>query len=142
MYKRKMGLDYGDVRIGIAMSDLMGMIASTYETYIRKGLDADIQHLLDIIKLKDVDTIVIGLPVNMDGTHGTRVDKTKEFAQKLSELTPAKIVFIDERLTSKSAERILINADVRREDRKLYIDKLSATIILQDYLDRNKVSFN
>ncbi|MCK9575032.1 MAG: Holliday junction resolvase RuvX [Clostridia bacterium] len=136
MYKRKMGLDYGDVRIGIALSDLMGIIANAYETYTRVEIEKDIQHIINIINLKEVDTVVIGLPINMDGTSGIRVEKTKDFAQKLSDHTTAKIVFIDERLTSVSAEKILINAEVRRENRRLYIDQVSASIILQDYLDR------
>lgn len=142
MYKRKMGLDYGDVRIGISISDLMGIIANSYETYTRLELEKDIKHIVDLIKLKEVDTVVIGLPINMNGTSGIRVDKTKEFAQKLSQYTDAKIVFLDERLTSVSAEKILINADVRRENRKLYIDQVSASIILQDYLDRMSKKIN
>jgi len=137
-----MGLDYGDVRIGISISDLMGIIANSYETYTRLELEKDIKHIVDLIKLKEVDTVVIGLPINMNGTSGIRVDKTKEFAQKLSQYTDAKIVFLDERLTSVSAEKILINADVRRENRKLYIDQVSASIILQDYLDRMSKKIN
>ena len=135
MYHRKMALDLGDVRIGIALSDLTGMIASGLETYTRRNESRDIAHIIEIAKQKSVDTIVIGLPINMDGTHGPRAQKTKEFAQLLSEHTDAKIVFWDERLTSYEAERILIEAGMRRQNRRQVIDKLAATIILQEYLN-------
>lgn len=132
---RKMGLDYGDVRIGIALSDLMGIIANAYESYTRKTLSEDLNYLAELAKSQNVDTIVIGLPINMDGTHGDRVTKTQEFAEQLKNVTDAKIKFMDERLSSLSAEKILIEADVRREKRKQVIDKVAASIILQNYLD-------
>lgn len=132
---RKMALDYGEVRIGIAFSDIMNIIANGYETYTRKDLDSDLQYLASLCKEKEVDTIVIGLPVNMDGTEGERAIKTREFAEKLSTITQLPIKFLDERLTSVSAEKMLIEASVRREKRKQVIDKISATIILQNYLD-------
>ena len=76
---RKMCLDYGDVRIGIALSDMLGIIASGLETYTRKDEDADIEHILKLIQDNSVDTVVIGLPINMDGTSGTRAEVTKAF---------------------------------------------------------------
>lgn len=132
---RKMCLDYGDVRIGIALSDMLGIIASGLETYTRKDEDADIEHILKLIQDNSVDTVVIGLPINMDGTSGTRAEVTKAFGSKLAEKTTAKVVYLDERLSSVSAEKLLIQADVRRDKRKQVIDKLAATIILQNYLD-------
>ena len=134
---RKMALDYGEVRIGIAFSDLLNIIANGYETYTRRTLDKDLEYLSTLAKEREVDTIVMGLPINMDGTEGERALATREFADKLHEASGLPIVFIDERLTSVSAERMLIEADVRRENRKKVIDKVSATIILQSYLDRN-----
>ena len=89
----------------------------------------------------NVKTIVIGLSLNMDGTSGDRVEKTYMFAEELKKFTDAKIDFLDERLTSVSAEKILISADVSRKKRKEVLDKLSATIILQDYLDQNNRKF-
>ena len=133
---RKMGLDYGDVRIGIAFSDPMGIIANGYETYHRVDEKRDIEHILALIKEKNVDTVVIGLPINMDGTEGERVELTRKFGDLLQKHN-IKIVYIDERLTSVSAERMLIDADVRRDKRKQVIDKIAATIILQSYLDKN-----
>ena len=132
---RKLCLDYGDVRIGIAMSDMLGIIASGLETYTRKDEQTDIEHIVKLINDNSVDTVVIGLPINMDGTSGDRVEVTKAFGSKLAEKTTAKVVYLDERLSSVSAERLLIEADVRRDKRKQVIDKLAATIILQNYLD-------
>ncbi len=134
---RKMGLDYGDVRIGIAFSDLLGIIANGYESYTRINLDKDLDYLSNLAKKNDVDEIIIGLPINMDGTEGERVVKTREFGSLLSKCSGLKVNYIDERLSSVSAERLLIEADVRRENRKKVIDKVSATIILQSFLDKN-----
>lgn len=137
-YKRLLALDYGDVRIGIAMSDLMQIIASPYETYKRQTLIKDLEYISNLIKTNLVHTVVIGLPLNMDGSEGERTKKTKEFADALGEKTDAKIVFFDERLTSVTAEDILIEAGVKREERKKIIDKLAATIILKSYMDSIK----
>ena len=132
---RKMALDYGDVRIGIAFSDLLNIIANGYETYSRKNEEDDLIYLAKVIKDNQVDTVVMGLPKNMDGTSGERVELTKQFGDKLATQANVKVVYLDERLTSVSAERLLIEADVRREKRKQVIDKIAATIILQNYLD-------
>lgn len=135
---RIMALDLGDSRIGIAFSDPMHIIANGYETYSRKKTDADFEHIVSLVKEKDVGVVVIGLPINMDGTMGERVDKSKEFGEKLKTLLPEniKIDYMDERLTTVSAEKMLIDADVRRDKRKTVIDKIAATIILQSYLDK------
>lgn len=132
---RVMGIDLGDARIGIAMSDMMKIIANGYETYKRIDEQTDLKHIADLIASNDVDTVVFGLPLNMDGTSGNRVETTREFADKLSQLVSARIAFQDERLTTVTAERMLISADVRRDKRKQVIDKIAATIILQTYLD-------
>lgn len=134
-YYKVMALDYGDVRIGIALSDVTRFLATGYENYTRKSLDEDCKHIASIAKDNNVKVIVLGLPLNMDGSSGVRVEKTYEFASVLSGYTDAKIEYLDERLTSISAEKILISADVSRKKRKQVLDKLSATIILQDYLD-------
>ena len=131
---RIMSLDYGDVRIGIALSDLQRIIATGKENYTRVSIDKDIKHILSIANENNVRKIVVGLPINMDGTKGERVEKTYQFVDELKKYTDLEIVFLDERLTSVQAEKILINSNVRREKRKQVIDKLSATIILQDYL--------
>lgn len=134
---RKIALDVGDVRIGIATSDPMGIIASGYETYLRKKTDEDFKYIAALCREKSVDTIVIGLPVNMDGTEGDRVRLTKTFAESLARFSDIPVVFMDERLTTVQAERMLIDGGVRRDKRKQVIDKVAATIILQSYLDKN-----
>lgn len=135
---KKMALDFGDVRIGIATSDILGILASGLETYVRRGLENDLLYISGLIEKLGVDTVVIGLPLNMDGTEGVRAQITKQFGDALLERTQAKIVYEDERLSSVTAENILIEGNMSRQKRKNVIDKLAATIILQGYLDRAK----
>ena len=137
-YYKVMGLDFGDVRIGVALSDVSRFLATGYETYTRKSTEKDLNHLADIISQNKVKKVVFGLPLNMDGSRGIRVEKTEQFALKLQEKCGVEIAYYDERLSSVTAEDILIEAGVRREKRKEVIDKLAATIILQNYLDENK----
>ena len=133
---RKMGLDLGNVNIGIAFSDPLGMFASGFLNYRRQSMEQDLKYLADLIAEKQVDTVVVGLPKNMDGTCGERVQFTYDFCEQLQKYTDAKIVYQDERLTTVSAEKLLISADVRREKRKKVIDEVAASIILQNYLDK------
>jgi putative Holliday junction resolvase len=135
--KRKVALDVGDVRIGVAVSDMLGITANPRETYIRKGktFEEDIAYFVAYAKTEDADAFVIGLPMNMDGTEGPRAEVTRQFGEALQEASGLKVIYVDERLTTVSAERMLIGADVRREKRKQVIDKVAATIILQSYLD-------
>ncbi len=131
-----MALDVGDVRIGIAMSDMLGIIANGYETYIRKKNESDFVYLSELIKNNGIGTVVIGLPVNMSGDEGNRAKIVRDFAAELQKRVDIPIVFQDERLSTVSAERILLEADVSRNKRKTVIDKIAATIILQSYLDK------
>lgn len=131
-----MALDYGDVRIGISLSDLLKTIASPYETYKRKNLEEDINYFINLTKEKEVTKIIIGLPLNMDGSAGERVNKTKEFGELLAKKTGLEIEYVDERLTSVEAEEILIKSKVRRDKRKVLIDKIAASLILESYLNR------
>lgn len=137
---RTMALDLGDKQIGIAVSDLSGTIANGLNTLVRTNLQADLAHLVNLVKTREVGLIVIGLPINMDGTSGPRVQKTYEFAEELKQVVKVPLEFYDERLTSMQAERVLLSADVSRAKRKKVIDKLAATIILQDYLNAHKRS--
>ena len=135
--KRKVALDVGDVRIGVAVSDMLGITANPRDTYVRKGktFEEDIAYFVNYAKIEDADAFVIGLPLNMDGTEGPRVEVTRVFGDALKEASGLDIIYVDERLTTVSAENLLISADVRREKRKTVIDKVAATIILQSYLD-------
>ena len=134
-YFRTMSLDLGEVRIGIALSDIMNIIANGLETYNRQSIEKDVEHIANLVKEYSVKVIVLGLPINMDGTKGERVEKTYAFAEELKKVVDCKIEYMDERLTTVTAERVLIDGNVRREKRKQVIDKLAATIILQSYLD-------
>lgn len=137
MQKQKIALDVGDVRIGVAVSDLLGITANPRETYVRKknDVDADIAYFCEYARREDADAFVLGLPKNMDGTEGPRAEVTRQFGDMLEKASGIPVYYQDERLTTVSAERMLIDADVRREKRKKVIDKVAATIILQAYLD-------
>ena len=136
---RVMALDVGDVRIGIAVSDLMGIIANPLETYTRKGnLDIDAQYIVNLAKSKEVSLFISGLPLGLKGQENEQTAKTREFVDKLKEICDIPIEYLDERFTTLSAERVLIEGNVRRENRKKVIDKVAATIILQNYLDRKR----
>lgn len=135
MKHRKLGIDYGDVRIGIAMTDALCIISSPFEVYKNKGEDDALNHIVELVKQYDIDAIAMGLPINMDGSEGPRAQIHREFGEKLEKLSGVKVAFIDERLTSAQAEEILISSGVRREKRKELIDKISAQIILQSYID-------
>lgn len=135
--KRKIGLDVGDVRIGVAVSDLLGICANPRETYVREkgNPEKDADYFAAYAKSEDADAFVLGLPRNMDGTEGPRAEVTRAFGDLLKERSGLPVYYTDERLTTVSAERLLIEADVRRDKRKKVIDKVAATIILQSYLD-------
>ena len=135
---RILALDIGDVRIGLAVSDVLGITANPVETYVRKKNDeeADAQYIAQLAAKLGVERYVLGLPINMDGTEGPRVDKTRRFAAALAAVSPIPIDYQDERLTTVTAERVLIEQGVRREKRKEVIDKVAAVIILRTYLDR------
>ena len=135
---RILGIDLGTVRMGLSISDPLKMFASSLEEYRRKSINADIQHILDIIKEYDVDTIVLGYPLNMDGTKGVKCQETEEFANLLSQNTSIKIEYQDERLTTVSANKMLIDSGCKLSQRRQVVDKVSASIILQAYLDRKK----
>lgn len=134
MNKRIMALDVGDRRIGIAVSDPLGITAQPIETYTRVGYGPDSRHIAQIAEKYETDQILCGLPRNMDGTQGFQVDKVREFAAKLEELGLV-ISYYDERMTTMLAEGALLEANMRREDRKKKVDMVAAVMILQSYLD-------
>ena len=135
---RIMGLDVGDKTIGVAVSDLMGLTAQGVKTIKRVVKKKDIEALKEIIKERQVNKIVSGLPKNMNGTLGPQGEKVIKFCELLEEETGIKIEYWDERLSTVAAERTLIQGYVRRENRKGVIDMVAAVIILQGYLDRQR----
>ena len=141
VFSRILGIDLGDRRIGLAVSDETKVIARGLEVIHVKKKVNPFDYLKKIVSDYKVSEIVVGLPKNMDGTLGERAEKTREFGSRIGELLPeVKVVYIDERLTTVEATNILLSADVSRKKRKYVVDKLSAVIILQNYLDRLKVS--
>ena len=129
-------LDIGTVRIGIATSDIMEIIASPHMVYRRKNMAEDIKEISKIISNLGAGKVVIGLPLKLDGSEGASVTMAKDFGEALKNEISAEIVYIDERLSTVSAERVLIESGMRREKRKDKIDSVAATFILQTYLDR------
>lgn len=134
-----LALDIGTVRIGIAASDIMEIIASAYEVYRRKNEEADVKYIAELVSKLEAGEIVIGLPLKLDGTEGQSVEMARSFGDKLSKLTEVPIIYQDERLSTVSAQKILIESGMRREKRKDKVDSIAATIILQTYLDKKSL---
>ena len=133
-----MSIDYGDVRTGIAISDIRGILASPLcvikESYQPKLVDK----IIELINENKIEKIVIGLPRNMDGSYGYRCDDCKSLGQAISEKINIDIEFEDERLTTVMAHNILSDNNVRGAKRKQTVDEVSAVMILQSYLDKNR----
>ena len=133
MMQRILAFDVGDRRIGVAVSDALGITAQPVETYHRKGgAEKDAEYLLDLAKRYAPCTLLFGLPRNMDGTYGEQAEKVKKFAQRLIDQWDGDYAFYDERLTTMAARRVLLDADVSREKRKQVIDKMAAVGHRQD----------
>lgn len=130
--------DIGDKRIGVAVSDPFGEMALPLETYYRKNFNKDLEYLAKLAKDRYADVIVCGLPVNFDGSPSIQTEKTQSFIDALRQKTDIKIVTEDERFSTLEARRILLEADVSRQDRKAVIDKIAASYILENYLNKLK----
>ena len=134
--ERILALDVGQVRIGIAVSDLLGITANGVETYTRKGDDqADAEYICRVAASYAPVRLLFGLPRNMNGTYGPQAEKIRAFAAVVAERFDGQIEFYDERLTTAAATRVLLEADVSRKKRKKVVDKMAAVLILQGYLD-------
>ncbi|MDY3909468.1 MAG: Holliday junction resolvase RuvX [Eubacterium sp.] len=138
-----MGLDYGSVTVGVAISDSMLLTAQPVEVIKRKSenkLRRTLARIEELVAEHGVEKIVLGFPKNMNNTEGERVERTREFMDKLVARTGLEVVLWDERLSTVSAMDVLKEGGVRSENRKRYVDKIAASLILQGYLDsiRNK----
>lgn len=133
--ERILGLDVGDKYIGVAVSDLLQYTAQGLTTIKRESKVADFKAIETLLNEFDAKKVVVGLPKNMNGSIGPQCEKVIKFAEKIKNKFKIEIIYIDERLSTVSAERILIESDVRRENRKKVIDKIAASYILQTYLD-------
>ena len=136
---RIMGLDFGSRTVGVAISDSLLLTAQGVEIIRRKEenkLRQTLARIEELIVENEVEEIVLGLPKNMNDTEGVRVELTKEFKDKLERSTGLPVYFWDERLTTVAADKAMMEAGIRRENRKDYVDMIAATLILQGYLDR------
>ena len=134
---RIMCRDVGKARIGIAQSDPMQIIATPLEVLKRTpSINNDAKYVASLIEKNGVELLIVGLPLKLDGSTSESTIMAQEFAQKIAKFSDVSIEFQDERLSTVSAERILLEGNVRRDKRKGVVDKIAATIILQNYLDR------
>jgi len=136
--QRILALDVGEKRIGLAVSDPLGITAQGIETYTRSGdLETDVSHILSVAESYRPVKLVFGMPRNMDGSYGMQAEYTRSFAVAVTDCWDGESAFWDERLTTAGARRALLEADVSRKKRKQVIDKIAAVLILQSYLDAN-----
>lgn len=135
---RIMGLDFGSKTVGVAVSDMLGITAQGVETIERKEenkLRKTLARIEELVGEYEVEKIILGFPKNMNNTIGERAEKSLEFKAMLERRIGIPVIMWDERLTTVEAERTLIESNVRRENRKKYVDKIAAVFILQGYLD-------
>lgn len=139
---RAMGLDIGSVTVGVSLSDGLKMIASSY-TVIRYEQENEelFQKIVDIIKNEEVDEVIVGMPYHMNGDFSLGCERTRRFEEQIKKLIDIKIVEVDERMSTVTAQNALLSFDVSRKKRKQVVDKVAATVILQSYLDRKPRMF-
>ena len=141
---RKLGLDVGDKTIGVAVSDELDITAQGVTTIDRVGIRKDAGKVMDYVREYECDTVVMGLPINLDGSDSVQTEKVREFRTMLenkmrsSGMADVKVEWQDERFTTVIAERVLMEANMKRKSRKEVVDKQAAIIILQSYMDRVK----
>ncbi|MGE5530393.1 MAG: Holliday junction resolvase RuvX [Patescibacteria group bacterium] len=133
---RLVGLDYGESRIGLAVSDELGLTAQGFAVYKRKGGRADLAALAAKVREIGAGLLVVGLPLNMNGSRGPAAEAAEEFGRGLARLTGLEVVFVDERLSTAQAAKSLIAAGIPRRRRGEVVDRNAAALILQAYLDR------
>jgi putative Holliday junction resolvase len=131
----RVGIDLGDVRIGVAVSDELGIVASPHSVITSAGWNRDVARISEIVDEVGAGEVIVGLPVNMDGTRGPRAQKATDFAQRLKEALDVPVLLWDERLSTAQANRALLEADLSRRRRREVVDKAAASLILQNYLE-------
>ena len=136
MGTRILAVDLGERRIGLALSDPQGLLASSRRVYLRRNIDEDLEYLRRLGEEEGIGEVVLGLPENMDGSLGEQAERALEFKRLLEERLGLPVALLDERLTTAEAERVLIEADLSRRKRKRLRDGLAAALILQAYLDQ------
>lgn len=137
---RILGIDPGEVRLGLAVSDELGLTAQGLPTWVSRGRSADLAHFRSLVKELDVAEVVVGLARNMDGTLGPRAEAARELARDLRDTLGLPVTLWDERLTTQAATRALTEAGLSRRRRRGRVDAVAAALILQGYLDRTRAS--
>lgn len=135
---RVLGIDYGDSHIGLAVSDKLLLTAQALGTYRSKSKEEDKKYFKELVSKYEIGEIVLGFPLRMDGSPGTRVEKTKEFAGWLKNILKIPIVFWDERLTTKQAHQILGRQKIKAKRKKTLEDQIAASVILSSYLESKR----
>ena len=133
--QRILGLDFGEKRIGVAVSDALNIIAQSVGTIERKGIKSDLKKIQELVQEYNAGRLIVGLPLNMNGTKGRSANLAIDFVNKVKKEIQIEVEMVDERLTTRQGERIFLEADVSREKRKKNLDKIAAQLILQIYLD-------
>lgn len=136
MGTRILAVDLGEQRIGLALSDPQGLLASSRRVYLRRNIDEDLEYLRRLGEEEGIGEVVLGLPEKMDGSLGEQAERALEFKRLLEERLGLPVALLDERLTTAEAERVLLEADLSRRRRKRLRDGLAAALILQAYLDQ------
>jgi len=135
---RVLGLDVGEKTIGVAVGDPLGITAQGLQVIRRSALDKDLEQLAKLVESYQVEQIVVGMPRRTDGSYGPEAEKVEQFAKALQQAVPVPITFWDERFSTVTAERILLEGDVSRAKRRKVVDKVAASVILQAYLDQQR----
>ena len=133
--QRILGLDFGEKRIGVAVSDALNIIAQSVGTIERKGIKSDLKKIQELVQEYNAGRLIVGLPLNMNGTKGRSANLAIDFVNKVKKEIQIEVEMVVERLTTRQGERIFLEADVSREKRKKNLDKIAAQLILQIYLD-------
>lgn len=137
---RTLGLDIGEKRIGVALSDSEGILATALTVIERKSDDAALKRIIALAEEHEIERIVVGLPISLDGRMGPQAQRVQSFADMLNERTELPVVTWDERFSTFDAERVLMEAGLKRDKRKKRLDSVAAAFILQGYIDREKGS--
>ena len=135
---RILGIDYGSKRLGLSLSDPTKTIASSYKTIRRKDLKADILQIVEAIKEKEIETVVVGMPIGLSGNRGKSASEAEEFISEIRKNVNVPVEEWDERFTTTISEQVLIESDMSRRKRKRVIDGMAAGIMLENYLDAKK----
>ena len=135
---RVMGLDVGTATIGVAVSDELGYTAQGVEVIRRTGLKTDLERLGELARAYQVESVVVGIPRNMNGTYGPAAEEVRRFAQEIKKRLRLPLYEEDERLTTVAAERVLLEADLSRRRRRQVVDQVAAVLILQSFLQRRQ----